>query len=70
MLPSRAICKHGGDVTEKDRADAVNALLEGILAAFHATQHENNDPFTDCQTFAEAALASLESSGFVVVRKT
>lgn len=56
-------------MTGEDRADAVNALLEGILAAFYATEGEGNDAFTDCLTCAEAALASLESAGFNVVRK-
>ncbi|MER8595833.1 hypothetical protein NKH33_30565 [Mesorhizobium sp. M1182] len=55
-------------MTDKDRDEAVTAMFEGILSAFHATAHEGNDPFENCQTFAYAALASLEASGFKVVR--
>jgi len=52
-----------------DRAQAVSAMFEGILAAFNTTLHEDNSPFDDCLTFAYAALASLEASGFRIVRK-
>lgn len=54
-------------VDKNDRERALTAMLEGILAAYNATAHEQNDPFTDCQTFAHAALASLEASGFRVI---
>lgn len=50
------------------RDEALNALFAGILAAYNATKHEQNGPFADCRTFAEAALASLEAEGFKVVR--
>ena len=55
-------------MTREDRDEAVTAMFEGIMAAFNATVHEHNDPFSDCHTLAHAALASLEASGFKVVR--
>lgn len=55
-------------MTTEDRSAAVKAMFEGILAAFYATIQEGNDHFEDCQTFAYAALASLESAGFKVSR--
>ena len=56
-------------MTSKEREEAVNAMFQGIIAAFNATVHEHNDPFGDCLTYAHAALASLEAAGFAVVRK-
>jgi len=55
-------------MTDRDRAEVLTAMFEGILSAFHATAHEGNSPFENCQTFAEVALACLEASGFKVVR--
>lgn len=52
----------------KSRDQVLTAIFEGILAAYQATLYENNDPFDNCATFAETALASLESGGFKVVR--
>ena len=43
-------------------------MAEGILTAFLATAKESSDPDTNCRDFARAALASLESAGFKVVR--
>lgn len=60
--------RDGNVAAKKDRAATLTALFEGILSAFHATAHEGNEPFENCQIFAEVALASLESSGFKVVR--
>lgn len=60
--------KHGGDMTDRDREEAVTAMCEGILSAFYAMAQEEHDIFSDCQTFAHAALASLEATGFKVVR--
>jgi len=49
---------------------AKDAIHEGILAAYYATLTEEDDPFGDCRLFTEAALASLFSAGFTIVRKT
>jgi hypothetical protein len=57
-------------VRREDREAAVEALFEGIMAAYNATAYENNDPFSDFQTYAHAALASLEAAGFKVERKS
>jgi hypothetical protein len=51
-----------------ERDEIVNSLFEGILAAYHATVHEGNDVYSDCITYANAALATLEADGFKVVR--
>ena len=48
---------------------AKNAVHEGIMAAYYATVMEEDDPFRDCRIFTEAALASLFSAGFTIVRK-
>ncbi|MCB1419987.1 MAG: hypothetical protein KDJ74_13695 [Notoacmeibacter sp.] len=54
-------------MADKEREAVITALFEGIIAARNATEHEGNDNFTDCMTFAHAALASLEASGFKVI---
>jgi hypothetical protein len=56
-------------MSDEEREAVINALFEGIMAAFNATAFEGNDDFSNCRTYAFAALASLESSGFKVVRK-
>ncbi|BCG73875.1 hypothetical protein MesoLj113a_50330 [Mesorhizobium sp. 113-1-2] len=56
------------DDERRQRDQVLTAIHEGILAAYQATLYENNDPFDNCATFAETALASLESVGFKVVR--
>jgi len=58
----------GTDAESRHRDQVLSAIFEGILAAYQATLYENNDPFGNCATFAETALASLESVGFRVVR--
>ncbi|MER9456890.1 hypothetical protein [Mesorhizobium sp. M0478] len=52
----------------RDRDQVLTAIFEGIAAAYQATLYENNDPLDNCATFAETALAWLESSGLRVVR--
>jgi hypothetical protein len=56
-------------MSTEDRAAVIEAMFEGILAAFYATAMEDNDQFSDCHTFAHAALASLEASGFEVRKR-
>jgi hypothetical protein len=48
--------------------EIVNALFDGIMAAFNGTAPDDNDDFSNCQAYAHAALASLEASGFKVLR--
>lgn len=55
-------------MADDGREAIVKSMFEGILAAYYATVKERNPPFDDCHTFAHAALASLESDGFKVVR--
>ncbi|MES0043294.1 hypothetical protein [Mesorhizobium sp. M0091] len=52
----------------RGRDQVLTAIFEGIAAAYQATLYENNDPLDNCATFAETALAWLESSGLRVVR--
>lgn len=51
-----------------DRTAVLTAMWEGINAARYAVARENLDPISEAQVCAEAALASLESVGFKVVR--
>ena len=53
---------------DKEHQEIVTVMAEGILAAFLASARKSNDPVTSCRDFARAALASLESAGFKVVR--
>jgi hypothetical protein len=55
-------------MADEEREAIVNSMFEGIFAAFNSTLREGNPTFTNCQTMAEAALASLEADGFKVVR--
>jgi hypothetical protein len=56
-------------MTQEDRDAAIEAMFDGILAAYSATAPEDNDQFTDCRTFAHAALAALEWGGFMIKRR-
>lgn len=56
-------------MTKKDRMLARAALLEGMMTAIYATQHEGNDVGSDMEAMVDAAVASLEASGFAIVRK-
>ena len=40
-------------MSPRDKEAAVDAMFEGILAAYHAVAHEHNSPFDDCRTFAQ-----------------
>ena len=53
---------------DKEHQEIITVMAEGILTAFLATAKESSDPDTNCRDFARAALASLESAGFKVVR--
>ncbi len=52
-----------------DRDDAVRALLEGIASAHHAVNPTVQIPWDSFSTYAHAALGSLESAGFEVIRR-
>ena len=55
-------------MADEEREAIVTSMFEGIFAAYNATVREGNPAFTNCRTFAETALASLEADGFKVVR--
>ncbi len=55
-------------VAQQDKQEIVTALLEGIAAAHNAVSPMIMVPFDNFHTYAEAALASLKSAGFKVVR--
>jgi hypothetical protein len=41
-----------------------------MMAAFYATEQEGNDAGNDFATMVDAAMASLEASGFTIGRKS
>jgi hypothetical protein len=57
-------------MTEDEKQAVVTAIHEGILAAYNMLQCEGEDPFHETMAMAHAAIASLESVGFKVVRSS
>lgn len=52
-----------------ERKAALDALFEGVLAGYFATMQEPGDDVARCATMAEMGVATLEASGFRIVRQ-
>ena len=62
----------GGEMqkVDRDREAVITALLEGINSARYASPAGSLNELEESHLMAQVALASLESAGFQVIRRT